>query len=44
MVGFCQPGSKFITIGGAIASDVHGKNHYKDGCFSDHVISLEIWI
>ncbi len=36
------PGTKFITLGGAIAADVHGKNHHSEGCFSRHLISFEL--
>ena len=36
------PGTKFVSLGGCVAADVHGKNHHRDGSFGEHVLGLEL--
>src|SRR5258706_12896398 len=37
-----SPGTQYVTLGGMVASDVHGKNHHVAGCFGEHVRALRM--
>ena len=37
-----SPGTRFVTVGGMVAADVHGKNHHVAGTFGDHVEAIEL--
>ena len=37
------PGTKFITLGGAVAADIHGKNHYEAGTLANYVVAFDLF-
>jgi FAD/FMN-containing dehydrogenase len=37
-----SPGTHYVTLGGMVAADVHGKNHHVAGCFGGHVLALRL--
>lgn len=41
---YVTPGTKYVSVGGAIASDVHGKNHHAEGCFSEYILEFKLMV
>lgn len=37
-----SPGTHFVTLGGMVAADVHGKMHHVDGCIGEHILALRL--
>lgn len=38
------PGTKFVSLGGALAANVHGKNHHREGAISHYVEAFDLWL